>query len=150
MRLIQIACCVFSIRSCATPLGTSWGGTLCIKYNCEICLRFRTYLFVRALLAKTPRGSIHVVRAVTVVAVWARSAQCVARGKRLKFFRPRGQIKQILILRTWEWIITFPGFLRRAFSLILRTWEWIITFPGFLRKAFSLMLHLLSSGTISE
>ena len=73
-------------------------GNLVYTYNCEICLRFRTYLFVRALLAKTPRRSIHLVRAVTVVAVWARSAQCVARGKRLKFFGQRGQIKQIPVI----------------------------------------------------
>ena len=49
---------------------------------CDFMLLFRSYLFVRAPFAQTPRRSTEEGRPDTVVEVWARSMQCVACGVR--------------------------------------------------------------------
>ena len=51
-----------------------------------------------------------------------------------------------ICMQTGFFSYIFPIFVR---ARVLFLWEWIVTYPGFLRKAFSLMMHLLSSGTVS-
>ena len=52
-------------------------------------------MIVRTVFAQTPKGSTEEGRPDTVVQVWARSGQCVARGVRSKFSFSAGVDKMI-------------------------------------------------------
>ena len=69
-------------------------------YICEFFVCVRTYLFVRAFLAKTLSTSTQEGRPEPVVELRARSEHCSYRGVPSKF-----------VFFRWEWIRRFPGFL---------------------------------------
>ena len=86
------ACCTCSITSSSTfsPAScvarTSYVACM-YSYICEILVRFRSYLFLRAPFAQTPKRSTEEGRpGSAVVDVWARFVQCVALGVRSFFF----------------------------------------------------------------
>ena len=65
-----------------------WLSRVC-AYLRRVCGCFHSHLFSRALSAQTLRGLTQLARAITaVVQVWARSVQCIERGKAVKAFSP--------------------------------------------------------------
>ena len=101
-----------SLRHPAGNIPLHEGEPCMYTYVCEIFVCFRTYLFVRALLAKTPKLRRHrkAVRNLSSRFELDPSTICSSRGERSKFF-------------FWgEWVRRFPGVsVQRIFIFIAHT-----------------------------
>ena len=89
-----VRCWMPGFRFCATPLGTSHWGTLCIRIN--VVLFFSgTPLRARTFIRNVRWGGHNSTVGVTLPEAWARFVQCIARGKLFELFWPWAYLRQI-------------------------------------------------------
>ena len=106
-RLIILPLWHSSLRHPAGNTPPPVGEPCMYTYICDFFVCFGSYLFVRALLAKTLSKSTQEGRPQPLVEVWAQSELCSSRGVLSKFFFRREWIRRFPVFSVWCLFFTY-------------------------------------------